>query len=364
MNTALRFFGLYFFMNCEKCGEVCSCPMEPSSNQSTADADRPAELMPESLPKGPQPEGDANAWRGELAAKLGRYRARRKAPPPRYPSLMLPFGAINSPSHDPTDDSDFRGFDGTANQALALDGSCPDSSASPQPEPSLPDLPPAASTLSLSPQSHAKIIEFPRFAWAPPPPPPDQLAGPVGEQLRILEVPEVAPPPPALGGITIEPMPSAEPERRPGFDFPLASAPLGRRLAASLIDGLIVTAASALFGYIFWRISAARPPRLQLLSLVLAIPGVLWAGYQYLLIVYSATTPGLRAAGLELNHFDGTSTRRPIRRWRILASYLSAVSLGMGYAWVFLDEDALCWHDRITHTYLAPRKHAGNSPRR
>jgi hypothetical protein len=28
----------------------------------------------------------------------------------------------------------------------------------------------------------------------------------------------------------------------------------------------------------------------------------------------------------------------------------------MGYAWVFLDEDALCWHDRITHTYLAPRK--------
>jgi len=27
----------------------------------------------------------------------------------------------------------------------------------------------------------------------------------------------------------------------------------------------------------------------------------------------------------------------------------------MGYAWVFLDEDALCWHDRITHTYLAPK---------
>jgi hypothetical protein len=28
----------------------------------------------------------------------------------------------------------------------------------------------------------------------------------------------------------------------------------------------------------------------------------------------------------------------------------------MGYAWVFLDENALCWHDRITHTYLAPTK--------
>jgi hypothetical protein len=29
----------------------------------------------------------------------------------------------------------------------------------------------------------------------------------------------------------------------------------------------------------------------------------------------------------------------------------------MGYLWVFLDEDALCWHDRITHTYLAPKRH-------
>jgi hypothetical protein len=47
---------------------------------------------------------------------------------------------------------------------------------------------------------------------------------------------------------------------------------------------------------------------------------------------------------------------RRLRRWRVLASYLGAVSLGMGYAWVLLDEDSLCWHDRITHTYLAPNK--------
>jgi hypothetical protein len=45
-----------------------------------------------------------------------------------------------------------------------------------------------------------------------------------------------------------------------------------------------------------------------------------------------------------------------LRRWRVLAGCLSAVSAGMGYAWVLLDEDALCWHDRITHTYLAPKR--------
>ena len=66
----------------------------------------------------------------------------------------------------------------------------------------------------------------------------------------------------------------------------------------------------------------------------------------------------MRLAGLEINRFDGTLTTRRLRRWRVLASYLSAVSLGMGYAWLFLDEDSLCWHDRITHTYMAPQKWA------
>jgi hypothetical protein len=57
-----------------------------------------------------------------------------------------------------------------------------------------------------------------------------------------------------------------------------------------------------------------------------------------------------------LSRFDGSPAKRSLRRWRVLASYLSAVSLGMGYAWLFLDEDGLCWHDRITRTYFAPRK--------
>ena len=114
--------------------------------------------------------------------------------------------------------------------------------------------------------------------------------------------------------------------------------------------------ASALFGFIFWKVAAVRPPFGQLLGLAAGIPFVFWAAYQYLLVVYSGSTPGLRLAGLELARFDGTSTSRSLRRWRVLAGYLSAVSLGMGYAWVFLDDDALCWHDRATHTYLAPRK--------
>jgi uncharacterized RDD family membrane protein YckC len=175
-------------------------------------------------------------------------------------------------------------------------------------------------------------------------------------------VPEVEPPPPALGGITIEAVEREEVQKRPGIDIPLQSAAVARRVVAALVDGIVITAAAALFGFIFWKITAVRPPLVQILGLAAGIPYLFWAAYQYLLVVYAGSTPGLRVAGLELARFDGTATRRSLRRWRVLASWLSAVSLGMGYAWVFLDEDNLCWHDRITHTYLAPKGRGASAP--
>ena len=170
---------------------------------------------------------------------------------------------------------------------------------------------------------------------------------------RILEAPEIVPPPPALGGITIEPAQAPELEKRPGIDIPLQSGPVARRVLSAIIDTVIIAAAGALFAFIFWKLTAVRPPRLQMVGILGGLAGLLWAAYQYLLVVHAGTTPGLRLAGLELTRFDGSPAGRRLRRWRVLASYLSAISLGMGYGWVFLDEDGLCWHDRITHTYLA-----------
>jgi len=336
--------------------------MEPPSTELIPDLASVAEPGARSRPLNPievgQPE--PGAWRDELSARLGRYRARRKTPPPRYPSLKLPFERVAfSPRSAQVETSSLPNVERNSNHALALEGVTPEPAISSQVE-----LQPEPSREPIRvpvPQPSAKIIEFPRFAWGPPPPPPDQLAEPVGEQLRILEVPEVQPPPPALGGITIEPVEEEAPEKRLGIDMPLQSAPLGRRFIASVVDGLIIASASGLFGFIFWKVAAARPPQVQFLSLAGGILAGFWAVYQYLLIVYSASTPGLRCAGLELTRFDGTSTTRSLRRWRIFASYLSALSLGMGYAWVFLDEDALCWHDRITHTHLGLRKKVINN---
>jgi uncharacterized RDD family membrane protein YckC len=304
---------------------------------------------------------ETTAWRDELAARLSLYRSRRKPRPPRYPSLGL---AFNRP---PAIEGSFASV---IESALALDPY--NSSDSSMTEVAATSVPVQATSEELSaaaahqgkahhqtkPPDHlpAKILQFPRLTSAIAPIPLNELAEPVSSFPRILDVPDVLPPPPALGGITIEPSPLQTVERLPGIDVPLQSAPLSRRLLAGIIDAIIVASGCALAACIFWKVAALRPPRFQLLALAPVTVGLLWAAYQHLLIVYAGKTPGLTIARLELTGFSGNPVCTRLRRWRVLASYLSALSLGMGYAWVFVDEDSLCWHDRITHTYLAPKK--------
>jgi uncharacterized RDD family membrane protein YckC len=316
-------------------------------------------------------EEPSTPWRDEIAARLNRYQSKRKPRPPRYPSLRLRFEEEALPRQSENAFSEPTPFPQSfaTNHALALDHFA----ESPAPAAEMQDpQPSSAADRTQSDRTEAdrtqtlcyheaavisvpaKILEFPR-PWTPPPAPPDELAEPVIDRPRILDVPDVAVPAPALGGITIDPILQPEVEKRPGIDIPLQSAALGRRIFSAAIDDLIIASACAVFALIFWKMTAIQPPRLELLGMTAGLAAVLWAAYQYLLVVYSGSTPGLRLAKLELARFDGTPASRRLRRWRVLASFLSAVSLGMGYAWVFLDEDALCWHDRITHTYLAPR---------
>jgi uncharacterized RDD family membrane protein YckC len=381
-------------MPCPLCGDICRCSSAAYSGtysavSSHAESETPAAEAP-SLPplaedsvssnRDESVPDDSPAWRQEVAARLSRYQSRRKPRPPRYPSLHLRFEEENHPTDDRTDrrpagdDSTRVAGDGLvgssgfphrlatiSNQALALDefaDSVPEAVELAAPAPVFPNAEGLSQPASPAPTpATAKIIEFPR-SWTPPPSPIDELAEAVTGRPRILEAPEVVPPPPALGGITIEPAQQPETEKRPGIDIPLQSAPLARRIIAAAGDGVIVAAACAVFGYIFWKVTAIRPPRLQMMGLAAGLSSLFWAAYQYLLVVYSGTTPGLRLARLELARFDGSRASRRLRRWRVLASFLSAASLGMGYAWVFLDEDSLCWHDRITHTYLAPTTRA------
>jgi uncharacterized RDD family membrane protein YckC len=379
-------------MTCPLCTDICRCSSDAhaaaSSRWVNDDGIFPAAATPPATPEMPEvanpgshlhaeasdpshgaafePETEPDTerspdWRQEVASRLTRYHARRKPRPPRYPSLLLRFDreeSIAPVSDDSTWHGTFPSINTTSNQALALDTFADFADPAPEVSPgndlhasSVP-VPTAAPATA-----GAKIIEFPR-SWTPAPAPLNELAEPVFDRNlpRILDVPDVIPSSPALGGITIEPAQRPETERRPGIDIPLQSAPLARRILSAAIDGVIIAAACALFGSIFWKLTAIRPPHLQILGLAAGLFTLFWAAYQYLLVVHSGATPGVRLAKLQLARFDGRPATRRLRRWRVLASFLSAASLGMGYAWVFLDEDSLCWHDRITHSCLAPKR--------
>jgi len=282
---------------------------------------------------------DPAAWKQELAAKLNEYRSRHKPKPPRYPSLQLKFENTETEWTTPDSPPDLTAY--VNREATALDHA--ELMSAPQPE-----------TANRATEPTGRLIEFPRAAsvtdeWI------NALAGPVMERPRILEVPETEFLPPALGGISIEPMPVVEEGKRPGIEIPMLTAPMWRRMSAGAIDGIFVAAATAMFGYIFVRITGMMPALRPAIIGGVLLSVVFWSGYQYLLLVYSGTTPGLKLAGLELNRFDGTTSPRRLRRWRVLASVLSTFSLCLGYAWCYLDEDQLGWHDRITKTYMAPK---------
>ena len=293
---------------------------------------------------------DSGSWRNEVSARVNDYRARRRPRVPRYPSLQLKF---DPPEPSWTAQAATSQPAPSGRLAVAMQDAL---GAQEQAAP----LRIADTDAKGTAEGGARILEFPRSAA--PPPVFDELAEPVVDRPRILEVPEVVLPPPALGGILMEPVEEPAQERRRGFELPLQTAPMSRRLLAGAIDSLLVIAAFAAFAYIFFRITALVPSLQQAAGISVCLIALFWIAYQYFLLVYAGTTPGLRLAHLQLSRFDGTAVPKKIRRWRVLASALSGLSLALGYAWCFLDEDRLCWHDRITRTYMAPKPSKPESP--
>jgi len=341
----------------EACREPDKLPGAPAPNE---DSGLVVEMEPETATPEPtlqtellRPQ-EPDSWRHEVAARVDNYRARRRPRAPRYPSLQLKFESSESSST------------GQAATSQPATTAIPSRLAVAMQDP----LAVSQRELSIQPETYegprlnvqeagARILEFPRSA-APPPvfPPPvfDELAEPVVDRPRILEVPELELPPPALGGILMDPVAEPEKERRPGFELPLQAAPFSRRLLAGAIDSLLVVTAFAIFAYIFFRITLIVPASQQAAGISVSLIALSWIAYQYLLLVFTGTTPGLKLARLQLSRFDGSAVPVRIRRWRVLASVLSGFSLSLGYAWCFLDEDRLCWHDRITRTYMAPNQ--------
>ena len=312
---------------------------------------------------------NADGWRVEVAARVESYRTRRKPRAPRYPSLLLPFEAPESWSRPAPPTGSTAGA--TVPAQVEQDSACQAKEAAV----GTPSLAEPRQTSEPAPyrypEESAKVIEFPRSA-AIPVYHASELADPVFDydRPRIVEAPEILPPPPALGGMLIESA-QQEPADRQGADSPLPgyhSASITRRAFAAFVDGVVLSMALAAFAAIFLRLNPSLNPRLNpdlnlslspvrgpllMLAAALGLVALLfWMAYEFLFVVYTGSTPGLRAARLRLAGFDGLPLSRRSRLWRVLASFLSAFSAGLGYLWCVLDQDGLCWHDRITRTHV------------
>lgn len=209
-----------------------------------------------------------------------------------------------------------------------------------------PPLPPFPRIMTPVP----KIIEFPRVQTRQ-----YELAEPVADQLRIFEaVEELAPPAPNhLSSIEIAP---AEPALAAiEIEVPIQAAALHHRVYAAALDLIIMMGAMGLFAVCAQLFVSSLPQTKPLLASVAVCGLLLLAIYYYLSFSLHRSTVGIDAAGLSVVNFSGQTPSRLVLRCRALATVLSYAALGMGLAWSLIDEDRLCWHDRITHTYLVAK---------
>ncbi len=288
-------------------------------------------------------------WKQEVASRLESYRARRGSRRPRYNATMsLDFDRAanrmiaSALAHEEVEQEDAEICE-PAHVTEARNeyfGSVAEPERSEEPEPAR----------AANPVPITKVLEFPRlptlFDMAPT---GNELAEPVVDKPRILYVPEEVPTAQApLADIQIQP---AELPVLPDFEFPLLVANVGQRVFATMIDGLLVLGAAAIFMAIVLR-DVPAPDNKAGYALVAVLPAIFWAIYEYLFLVHCGTTPGMQLAHLKLASFSREPIGRKLRRARALAWMLSTFPLGLGIVWAMFDEDTLCWHDRITRTYV------------
>jgi uncharacterized RDD family membrane protein YckC len=187
------------------------------------------------------------------------------------------------------------------------------------------------------------------------------LADPVvPEQLRILDVPEeleAFPTTRLLDGLqSLSSAQQAAVAPADHIELPFQAVYLSQRLYAGLIDCAIVAAAAVVFAAVSYKML----PKLTLTKPVLlaaaAVLVLLWSVYQYVFAMYGGATPGMRMLRLRLRTFQGGNLSWRHRRSRVIGLYFSTASLMMGLFWALVDVDALCWHDRISRTYLTKRE--------
>lgn len=129
-------------------------------------------------------------------------------------------------------------------------------------------------------------------------------------------------------------------------------APMSRRLLAVVVDAALICSALIGAAAVFAAHVESLPgPR----GLAMGAGGALLlvaAIYMALFFSLARETPGMKYACVSLCTFGDQHPTREQRLRRLATMALSVLPLGLGLVWSLFDEERLCWHDRLSQTYL------------
>jgi len=143
----------------------------------------------------------------------------------------------------------------------------------------------------------------------------------------------------------------AQPAASEYMPFMVDPASIDRRVMAFAVDFAAVTAGFLGFLVVFVASTPHLPTGLTAAALAGVVYVALWVLYQMLFFSLSGATAGMLYAHIALCTFDDQNPTRSALQRRLAAWWVSLLPLGIGFLWCFVDEDSLCWHDRITRTY-------------
>jgi uncharacterized RDD family membrane protein YckC len=149
----------------------------------------------------------------------------------------------------------------------------------------------------------------------------------------------------------------------PASDFAeVRSGPLGKRLIAGFVDGIVLVASAAVFTIVARLVPtvlgvAAVPIRLGPFNLAMLLCVAAFWIFTYFAAFSTLTgsTPGQAAMGLTVLNFDGTPPTRQECLLRAFGYLVSIASVMLGFIWAAMDSEGLAWHDHISGTYLGER---------
>lgn len=385
-------------MACPRCGTDCHCtPRDTSAGAHIAvlidpdHYDPSEEIFSATLSAPPKTEpavaavsaeqqfyraADADPqWRNEVTARVSNFRSRRRRPSASaHASMRFDFDAREAAPMAVAELASLPRLEPEVAKIIAFPKALPEpQAAAAVVEEVIPSEPRIVEAHNEEPIAEPAMEDGELLVeWEPTPeafktdpgplaerladPVVDEMAGVLLEADPSLALPVVTP----LADIALE-APAVEPGEEKTFDLleddvALSLAPVFDRAVAGVIDGLLANAASLLFMVSFTLLGKPGLERFSLLTLSTVVGIFTWILYQYIFLVHRTQTLGMQFAQLEIRTFDGEPAWRNERRRRVWGLALSCASMGLGFAWVLIDEDRLGWHDRITQTCLVRKQ--------